>query len=96
MLAGTDLLRPARTVNAPAAPPVTSVDIAETDIESSNGPKITSELVAIHATAIAMSQPVAHPHHSRSASLVQRLEIPAKAMIARKNSAMKRGTPKQV
>jgi hypothetical protein len=79
-----------------AAPPVSSVDIAETEIERRRGPKITSELIANHPTDTTISQPVARPHHSRSESSVQRLEIPAKAMIAKKNKAMRKGTPKHV
>src|SRR6266851_620554 len=88
MFAGTKILRPAETVSVAAAPPATSVDIAETEIESRSGPKITSELIANHPTEPAISQPVARPHHSRSESSVQRLEIPAKAM--------RNGTPRQV
>src|SRR5215469_6469860 len=65
-------------------------------MESSRGPKITSELIANHPNEPAIIQPVVRPHHSRSESSVQRLEIPAKAMIAKKNRAMRNGTPRQV
>src|SRR5437016_14552253 len=94
--AGIELLRPAKTVNAAATPPIVTVEIAEVDHESRNGPKITSELITIQPAATASSQPVVRPHHSWSGSSVHRLEIPAKIMIAKKNNAMKSGMPKQV
>src|SRR5215470_1067575 len=61
-----------------------------------SGPKTTSPLMSSHPTATASNHPVARPHHSRSESSVQRLEIPANTMIATKNSAMKPGTATQI
>jgi hypothetical protein len=61
-----------------------------------SGPNTTSPLISSHPRATANNQPVARPHHSRSESSVQRLEIPANTMIATKNSAMKPGTAMQM
>src|SRR6266404_3899660 len=53
-------------------------------------------LISSHPSATANSQPAARPHHSRSGSSLQRLEIPAKTTIAKKNSAMKNGMLRQM
>src|SRR4051794_17165911 len=87
-LAATFGLRPPNTVNSAATLPVVTNDHVHL---SQSGPKITTPLMSNQPSATANSQPVARPHHSRSESSVHRLEIPAKAMIARKNNAMKKG-----
>ena len=92
-LAATIELRPPRTVRSAATPPVVMNDHVHL---SESGPKTTSPLMSSHPKATANNQPVARPHHSRSESSVQRLEIPANAMIARKNNAMKPGTARQM
>src|SRR5882762_8234485 len=92
-LAATIGLRPPNTVTSAATPPVVMNDHVHL---SESGPKTTSPLMSSHPRATASNQPVARPHHSRSESSVQRLEIPANTMIARKNSVMKPGTATQI
>src|SRR5206468_8635392 len=92
-VAATIGLRPPRTVRSAARPPVVTNDHVHL---SESGPKTTSPLMSSHPRATASNQPVARPHHSRSESSVQRLEIPANTMIATKNSAMKPGTATQM
>src|SRR5712672_1574137 len=92
-LAATIGLRPPRTVSSAATLPVVMNDHVHL---SESGPKTTSPLMSSHPRATASNQPVVRPHHSRSESSVQRLEIPANTMIAMKNSAMKPGTATQM
>src|SRR5436853_395044 len=92
-LPATFELRPPNTVTSAAKPPVVINDHVHL---RESGPKITRPLIRIHASATANSQPAARPHHSRSGSSVQRLEIPAKTTIARKNNAMKNGMLRQI
>ena len=88
---GSKPLRPARIVMKPATPPALRREIV---LERSNGPKMTRPLITIHPITTAKSQPAARPHHSRSSSFVQRLEIPANVNTARKKSVKKSGTAK--
>src|SRR6478672_7548338 len=80
-LAATSGLRPPRMVISAARPPVVMNDHVHL---SESGPKTTSPLMSSHPKATANNQPVARPHHSRSESSVQRLEIPANAIMDRK------------
>src|SRR5437879_12606736 len=79
-------LRPPNTVTSAAKPPVVMNDHVHL---SESGPKITRPLINSHASATANSQPAARPHHSRSGSSLQRLELPANTNTANQHTATK-------
>src|SRR3954447_5581667 len=94
--AGIELLRLARIVKAPEMAPAVTVLTKDVVQSRRSGPNTTKLLTTTQPTAKARNHPVARPHHSRSESLVQRLVIPAKIMMARKKKEIKRGTARQV